>query len=229
MNDRFGQAVRVVHEFIGGGRELGDALTDISGLATGALGADMAGLTLNDAGGRATTVVYTDDVVAEIDQAQYDADWGPCLQALRERTVIAVEETDVEERWPEFTTSAARHGVHSTLSVPVVVGDAGIGALNLYAYRPAAFDDDMTELGQLFAGQAAIIAAYYDKAEAADHMKRAMESRATIEQAKGVVMVASGCSADEAFDILRGQSQAENRKLRDVADELVRRQRRRGQ
>jgi AmiR/NasT family two-component response regulator len=53
-----------------------------------------------------------------------------------------------------------------------------------------------------------------------------MESRAIIEQAKGVIIATSGCSADEAFDLLRLQSQTENRKLRDIASELVTRHRR---
>ena len=53
---------------------------------------------------------------------------------------------------------------------------------------------------------------------------RVIESRAVIEQAKGVIIASSGCTADEAFAILRGQSQLENRKLRDIATELVQHQ-----
>jgi AmiR/NasT family two-component response regulator len=50
-----------------------------------------------------------------------------------------------------------------------------------------------------------------------------MESRAAIEQAKGILMARQHCTADDAFDILRRASQRENRKLRDIADEMVRR------
>lgn len=53
-----------------------------------------------------------------------------------------------------------------------------------------------------------------------------MASRATIEQAKGILIGATGCTPDDAFDLLRQQSQAENRKLRDVAQEIVERQKR---
>jgi hypothetical protein len=59
-------------------------------------------------------------------------------------------------------------------------------------------------------------------------LRLALESRAVIEQAKGVLMATAGCSADEAFELLRRQSQHENRKLRDIAAEVVAAQRRAG-
>ena len=49
----------------------------------------------------------------------------------------------------------------------------------------------------------------------------ALDSRDTIGQAKGVLIVTFGCSPDEAFQLLRTQSQRENRKLVDVAAEIV--------
>jgi len=52
-------------------------------------------------------------------------------------------------------------------------------------------------------------------------LRLAMEHRAEIEQAKGIVMANLGCGPDEAFEILRQQSQHENRRLRDIALELV--------
>ena len=50
-----------------------------------------------------------------------------------------------------------------------------------------------------------------------------MESRATIEQAKGIIMAANHCSPDAAFDILRRASQNRNVKLRDIANDIVER------
>ena len=52
-------------------------------------------------------------------------------------------------------------------------------------------------------------------------LRAALESRATIEQAKGIVMATMHCTADEAFDLLKQQSQYENRKLREIARDLV--------
>ncbi len=52
-------------------------------------------------------------------------------------------------------------------------------------------------------------------------MSKAMDSRAVIEQAKGILMGERRCSADDAFAILTKISQDANRKLRDVATALV--------
>ncbi|HVV36038.1 MAG TPA: ANTAR domain-containing protein [Acidimicrobiales bacterium] len=58
-------------------------------------------------------------------------------------------------------------------------------------------------------------------------LRTALESRAVIEQAKGIIIGSTGCDADAAFDVLARQSQHENRKLREVAEELVRSKQRR--
>jgi AmiR/NasT family two-component response regulator len=57
--------------------------------------------------------------------------------------------------------------------------------------------------------------------EELEGLRAAMHSRAVIEQAKGIIMGATGCDAEAAFDLLRQQSQHLNRKLRDVAEEVV--------
>jgi AmiR/NasT family two-component response regulator len=89
------------------------------------------------------------------------------------------------------------------------------------------FEDD----AQLFAAEAAVALAnaqaYWEQASLAAGLRDAMTSRATIEQAKGVIMATAGVGPDEAFDLLRQQSQHENRKLRDLAADLVARQDRR--
>jgi len=226
MGDTSTRAVAIVHEFIGGGCSLGEALEAISALATAALGADMAGLTLMTDAGRPSTVVYTDRMVPEIDQAQYDTDRGPCLEAFRQRRTVHVADVADEQRWPEFADAAKRHGMRTSLSIPLIVGGRGIGALNFFGGETGRFDDHATERGTIFTRHAAIIAAYYDRAEEADNLQRAIQSRAEIDQAKGIIMATTGGGADHAFELLREQSQRENRKLRDIAGEIVARQQR---
>ena len=62
---------------------------------------------------------------------------------------------------------------------------------------------------------------YWNALELSQNLQTAMAHRAEIEQAKGVIIGATGATADEAFDVLVKQSQHENRKLRDIAIELV--------
>jgi GAF domain-containing protein len=220
VDDHVQGSLDQVHAFISGECGLVEALNIIASHGTAALGADMAGLTLNDSAGRATTVVYTDRMVPEIDQAQYDSDRGPCLHALRSQSNVLITDVSTDERFPEYAVAAARHGIHATVSVPLCVAGHGIGALNFYDHRPGHFDA-LPSGGDVFAQLSAIVAAYYDRAEEADNLQRAIESRSTIEQAKGIIMATSGCTPDRAFDLLREQSQAENRKLRTIAEEIV--------
>jgi GAF domain-containing protein len=121
----------------------------------------------------------------------------------------------------------ARAGARSSLSLPLPVQDEAIGALNVYAAVPNAFDEAAARLGQEFAAYAAVAVAnavsFSTAADAARNLQAAMENRAVIEQAKGILIATTGCDAESAFRLLVQQSQHENRKLREIAIELVER------
>jgi GAF domain-containing protein len=115
----------------------------------------------------------------------------------------------------------------SSLSVPLPIQEDLIGALNVYSRRPEAFDEDDIRAGQTFAAYAAVAVANADSfastAEMAENLRHAMASRATIEQAKGILMARGGVTPEQAFEMLVRASQRENRKLRQVATDLVER------
>lgn len=116
-----------------------------------------------------------------------------------------------------------RRSVARSIGLPV--DETVTGALNIYASTRGAFDDDAITVAESFAGYAAVALAnvhlYDTQATLAQHMQAAMEHRAVIEQAKGIIMGQRRCTADEAFAILRKLSQDTNRKVRDVAAALV--------
>jgi GAF domain-containing protein len=173
----------------------------------------------------AYTAAFTSDLALSLDEWQYDMGRGPCLDAAKGGAVVSVPETGVEERWAAWAARASSAGVGSSLSIGLPIQDAVVGALNIYSTKPEAFDDDGVTLAQTFAGYAAVAMAnahlYDSTANLAHHMQAAMESRAVIEQAKGIVMGERRCSAEEAFAILVKVSQDTNRKLRDAAATLV--------
>jgi GAF domain-containing protein len=211
---------------------LADTLTRVATLATEAVpGADVAGITMMIEG-RPRTGVFTDERSPEIDQAQYDTGIGPCLDAFRDDRVYRVDSTATDERWAAFSKTAYDHGILSTISLPLSVRGEVLGALNLYSTADAGFDESAEELGLLFATQAAVVLtnanAYWDARQLSENLGEAMHSRATIEQAKGILMSSGGRTADEAFQILVRASQRENRKLREIADEIVERAMSRG-
>ena len=125
-----------------------------------------------------------------------------------------------------FSASALANGVRSSLSVPLVLAGANtFGGLNVYGELVAGFSDDDEQLWQAFAAQASIVVsnaqAYWSVFELSENLSKAMESRAVIEQAKGVLMSTHLVDADAAFGMLRQRSQVSNRKLRDVAADVV--------
>ena len=130
-----------------------------------------------------------------------------------------------ETRWPGFARRALDAGIRSSVSVPLPLQQAVTGALNIYAAQPAAFDQDAIELARTFAGYAAVAIAnahlYQSTATLAEHMRRAMETRAVIEQAKGILIAQRHCTPEQAFELLTRLSQATHRKLRDCAADLV--------
>jgi GAF domain-containing protein len=204
--------------------DAGVALQRVADLAVEQLdGCDMAGVTLvrNDEG---TTAVFTDAEAPEIDQAQYSTGQGPCLDAYRSGAILRIDETLDDERWPAFAEAASDHGVRSTLSLPLRAEDGIIGALNLYSRSPHAFADN-EQMATVFVAHAAAALANsqaYSAAQAlSEQLRTALESRAVIEQAKGVLMRDHQCDAEEAFEMLRHASQHTNRKLRDVATAIV--------
>jgi GAF domain-containing protein len=205
--------------------DLNQVLTRVAELARRAIpGAAEVSVTLVR-GGVAETAAYTGEVALALDEKQYDTGYGPCLDAARDKTVHLIHDMAAEKRWPRWTVNAVTQGVTGSLSVGMPVEDAVSGALNIYAVEPGALDEDDIALARTFAGYAAVALAnanlYTTTAKLASQMAEAMESRAVIEQAKGILIAQQRVTADEAFDILIRASQSSNRKVREIAEALV--------
>jgi signal transduction protein with GAF and PtsI domain len=221
------EAVQTVAGFLVADAPLGTTLDRVASLAEGAIRPAVAvGLTLLDERGRPRTFVSTADLAPRIDQAQYDQDDGPCLAAYRLNRTIRVDDCSaVADSWPLYSRVAADEGVKSTLSLPLIAAGRPFGAFNLYARDAHAFSSQDESDAELFATQAAVVlvnaGAYWGAFDLAEGLRKAMESRATIEQAKGVLMASRRCSAEAAFQMLVSASQRSNVKLRDLADRIV--------
>jgi GAF domain-containing protein len=206
---------------------LGDTLRRVSELACQAGPADMAGITML-VDGKPETGVFTDPEAVEIDESQYRTGEGPCLDAFRHQAVYRIDATADETRWSAFAKDAAAHGIGSTLSLPISARGESLGALNLYARANAAFNDEAVETRMTtFATHAAFVLAnaqvYWDARQLNENLNEALRSRSTIEHAIGIIMASGGRNADEAFQVLVRASQRENRKVREIAAEMVER------
>jgi GAF domain-containing protein len=227
MNDPHGGG-RTIHEVVDLLNEFEDVAGFLDQLTRWAVertpGAEACGLTVEQSGsGR--TVTYTGELALRGDEQQYDLDDGPCLQSMRLGQVVAVDDLAEEDRWGDYPRRALEAGVRSSLSLPLVVGERGRGALNLYASRPHAFTGTDEQTARVWAGQAsgalAVAWRMADREDAVEHLNRGMISRQVIGQAVGLVMAQRRCTAEQAFDLLKSASQRSNEKLRDVARRLV--------
>jgi GAF domain-containing protein len=225
--DRSGMAgagLDALSQFFVNDGTLEETLFRVAELACQVLPADFAGITML-VDGKPSTGVFTDPQAPELDEAQYSSGRGPCLDAFRNQRVYRIDSTADEERWPEFAKAAASHGIRSTLSVPVTARGESLGALNLYSRLALAFDDHSIDRIETFTRQAAIVLSnaqvYWDARQLNENLNQAMQSRATIDYAVGIIMAGGGRSPEEAFHLLVRASQRENRKLREIAESIV--------
>jgi GAF domain-containing protein len=112
------------------------------------------GITVRRDGGPFSAAV-SNELAGQVDEIQYGADQGPCLDALRTGTIVQVDNLNDERRWNEYRPHAIAHGITSSLSVPLILDGERLGALNLYSDIRAAFTGPPREQAETFAGQCA--------------------------------------------------------------------------
>ncbi|WP_019971058.1 GAF and ANTAR domain-containing protein [Mycobacterium sp. 141] len=188
-------------------------------------GADSTGVTI-DLAGRTYTAVHTDQRTLRVDTEQYDCGEGPCLHAAHTGQIVLVDFGQAAATWPRFAAAAQAEGILSFLAAPLITRDQTLGSLNLYGRSRSAFDSFDVEILDLLteAVSRAIgdFARFRSARDVATGLQRALETRAPIEQAKGMLMAMHAIDADEAFARLRRESQNTNVPLRIVATRLVR-------
>lgn len=207
-----------------GQNDLPSTLSEVTRIAVRALSCDGASLTTYEDGHPAAAAADS-RWAQELDELQFEEREGPCLDAARTGNVFRVRDLAEEARWPFYVPRAVEHGARSMVSLPMTSEGKVLGALNLYSRAPDAFRTDAVSLGEILAAQAGmatqVAASFFRHRDLGDQLRQAMQSRAVIEQAKGILMGARGCSEQEAFALLVELSQTSNRKLREVAEVLV--------
>ncbi|MEU0094834.1 GAF and ANTAR domain-containing protein [Kribbella sp. NPDC006257] len=176
--------------------------------------------------GQPRTLVASDPRAALIDERQYALGEGPCLESLEKGVAVSVTDQSRETRWGRYGDAALELGVKSSLSLPLTVDAQTIAAMNLYGYdRPGQFTEADRERAAAFADQAATTLAFAVRAvrqsQLSEQLEHALTSRSIIDQALGLLMGQQKCDAKTAFELLRRHSQNNNRKLRDVAADLI--------
>jgi GAF domain-containing protein len=200
-------------------------LDDLARLATDVIAPPAScGITL-DQNSQPLTVASSDPLAAHLDEVQYGHDQGPCLQAMRASQIVIAADLATEQRWGPYPAYALSYGVHSSLSLPLTVDGHTRGALNLYAGTAQAFGPTEQQRAELFAGPASaaltVVTRQVHQVQLSEQLRDALATRSVIDQALGILMGHNSCDSDTAFAILRESSQHQNRKLHDVATDIV--------
>ena len=177
------------------------------------------------------TPAYSAPLALEVDQLQYEAREGPCLDAISKELTVYAEDLADDQRWPVFGPQAAALGMRSLLSCRLSANGTR-GALNLYAALPRAYGAIDRTKALIFAVHAGIALGAAEARENAalsldvglhriDELIAALVTRETIGQAEGILIERERITAAQAFQVLRRASQHLNVKLREVANYVV--------
>ncbi|GAA3600403.1 GAF and ANTAR domain-containing protein [Agrococcus terreus] len=206
--------------------EVVDLLDRLTEEALELLEVDAAALVLENARGELELVASSNQQAGFVELVQLDAGDGPCIEAFRTGEPIVVPDVREEgPRWAEHRAAAEREGFRSVHAVPLRAGTRTIGSLGLFRTVPGALSEADARVARALAdiGSIAILQerALRESEVVSEQLRRALDSRVAIEQAKGVVAESLGIDMDEAFRILRSHARSTNATLQDVARQVA--------
>lgn len=200
-------------------RSVGEVLSGVTAAAKELIpGTDSAGILMIGKGGKFDSLAGTDDLPHELDALQITFNEGPCMQAALDEVVVRTDDFRTEDRWPKYSPAVVEIGVLSGLSFKLYTASRTAGALNLFAFKPNAFDGEAETIGTVLAAHAA--AAVLASREG-EELQSALTTRDRIGQAKGIIMERYGVDDVRAFEMLRRLSQDGNVRLTEIAQRVI--------
>jgi transcriptional regulator with GAF, ATPase, and Fis domain len=189
------------------------------------IGAEAASVMLADARGGLRLVAASEERMRVLELFEMQSAQGPCLDALGTGQAVQASAAESRRRWPAFAPRASAAGFRVLCAVPMRAHADIIGALNLFRGSDQPFSDAELEIARAMA-QVATIAliqerAIRERSMRAEQLQAALRSRIVIEQAKGMLAEHLSTTIDEAFQLLNNYARDHNRRLTEVAREVV--------
>jgi GAF domain-containing protein len=203
-----------------------DLLTRLSNRCVETFGVDAAGVMLASPGGELQFIASSSESMRLLELLQLQSNEGPCVDCFTTGQAIVNRSLDSSaDVWPTFAPKAIDEGFHSVHCLPLRLRGKSVGALNLFRKDQGLLDSEDVALAQGFADIATIAIlqhqTIHDAQALNDQLSNALNSRISIEQAKGMISQANGCDMLEAFGRLRSHSRNHNRGLTEVARSIV--------
>jgi hypothetical protein len=190
------------------------------------LDAAQAGLLLADPYGELQLLASTSEESQLVEILQLQAGEGPCIDCYRTGSVVTVDDiTALGERWPAFQEAALGQSFRSVHAVPLRIHERTIGAMGLFGAERGSLNHEDAAIGQALADVATISLiqerTLHESRIINDQLQRALNSRITIEQAKGVISHTSSVDMGEAFIRLRNYARSHQQSLHDTAARVL--------
>ena len=161
---------------------------------------------------------------AELVDLEIKTGTGPLAVAVAERKPVSCPDAVLEDRWPEWAEQALRRGLRSSIHLVRQSASTTL-VLGLFGVRPGALDADGVPMAEMLARFGSTVfannLAYGQAQRTATQLKDSVAARAVTDQAKGILMHALGCDADEALRYLRRESQRRHVKVTEVAARVI--------
>jgi GAF domain-containing protein len=207
------------------GTDLEARLGQVVSLVSEVFASDGAGLMFLDDQSALRYATATDEGSRLLEQAQEDTGHGPCVSSLVNDTLVATSDVQTDPRWPTLSALMRGSRVHAVLGIPVRLGGGALGSLNVYRAEPHPWtDDEIDALGSFnqiveTVVATALLAEHHSRLS--DQLQTALDTRVVIERAVGFLMARHHLDAVDAFDRLRRAARADQRRVADLAAEVL--------
>ncbi|MGZ5399670.1 MAG: GAF and ANTAR domain-containing protein [Nocardioides sp.] len=160
-----------------------------------------------------------------VEELQFTLGEGPCIAAYESRSPVLVPDLSAlaSTTWPGYAPAAHRHGVRAVFAFPLLVGGSRIGALDVYRDQTGDLMEPAFSRALAFAEVAmqGLVEAGQSLEGVTSLLSDGPGTRLEVYQAQGMVMVQLGVRPDEALGRLRAYAYAHERRLSDVADDVI--------
>jgi GAF domain-containing protein len=228
VDERLAQTFVELADTLVGGFDLMEFLHLLTERCVELLEVDAAGLLLADGRGALQLVAASTEQARLVELFQIQSDEGPCLESYRTGLPVIVSDigaADASTKWPRFAPAAAAMGFANVYAIPMRLRDRVIGTLNLFGPAPQGMDQAVARAARALVDVATI--GILQERAAREHelvagqLQVALNSRVTIEQAKGILAERLQITPDAAFIMLRQFSRDNNRPLTRLAGEVI--------
>jgi hypothetical protein len=211
------------------------SVADVCAVAVGSALVSGAWVTVAGDGGPDFVMCVTDPVSEQLAELQLTLGEGPCHDVLASAAPVLAADLGDERsgrRWPGFAAPAARLGAGAVFAFPLSVGAIRAGVMGLYRGSPGPLPGERFRDALILADAATMLlldGLQSDGDGAAAVNGHAVDGRspgltvhrAEIDQATGMLTIQLGVGVAEAFARLRAYAYTSDRRLADVASDIV--------